>query len=169
MPDLIALGRGDLAAWTAGGGSVATVHGTSPCLPDHAHPAATDRAVGSDLGLTGIASQRRPGGPANTPRDPTRRSGAFAPPRRRYAVGHHPAPSSAARRRADAETTELDTTEAEETFSDWAAARAKRRRGARRQRTAAQPRWGPARGVTESSADTTESQRRIAEMRQELG
>jgi len=45
LPDLIALGRWGPAASTAGGGSVATVHGTSPFDPDHAHSAATDRAV----------------------------------------------------------------------------------------------------------------------------
>jgi len=116
LPDLIALGRGGPAASTAGGGSVATVHGTSPFDPEHAHLAATDRAVASDLGLTETASQRGPGEPANTPRDPRRRGGAFEPPWRQDGAGHGPAPSSAARRRADAETTEFDPTEAEETF-----------------------------------------------------
>ena len=184
LPDLVALGRGDLAASTAGGGSVATVHGTLSCDSDHAHPAATNRAVASDLGLTGIASQRGPGRPANTPRDPTRRGGVFAPPRRRDAVGHHPAPSSAARRRADAETTELDTREAEETFSDWAAARAERRRGASPPADGSAAQMGTRTGRhgrstrgsrrsagrrPETSADTTESQGRIAEMRQEIG
>jgi len=184
LPDLIALGRGGPAASTAGGGSVATVRGKSPFDPDHAHPAATDRAVASDLGLTGIASQRGPGGPANTPRDPTRRGGAFAPPRRRDAGGHHPAPSSAAHRRADADKTELDTTEAEETFSAWAAARAERRRGASPPTDGSAAQMGARTGRhgrssrgsrrsaerrPETSADTTESLLLMAEMRQELG
>ena len=183
MPDLIALGRGGPAASTAGGGSVATVRGTSSFDPDHAHPAATNRAVASDLGLTGIASQRGPGGAANTPRDRTRRGGAFAPPRRRDAVGHHPTPSSAARIRADAERTQLDTTEAEETFSGWAAARAERRRGASPPTDGSAAQMGTRTGRhgrssrgsrrsagrrPETSADTTESQLLMAEMRQEL-
>ena len=130
LPDLIALGRRGPAASTAGGGSVATVHGTSPSDPDHAHPAATDRAVASDQGLTGITSQRGPQGPANTPRDVARRSGVFAPTRHRDTGAICVPPASDTRRGADAETTELDTTEVEETFSAWAAARYTRRRGA---------------------------------------
>ena len=130
LPDLIALGRGGPAASTAGGGSVATVHGTSPFDLDHAHHAATDRVVASDLGLTETASQRGPGGPANTPRDPRRQGSVFAPPRCQDGAGLGPAPSCAARRRADATIAEVDTTEAKETFSAWAAARAGRRRGA---------------------------------------
>jgi len=184
LPDLIALGRGGPAASTAGGGSVATVHGTSPFDPDHAHPAATDRAVASDLGLTGTASQRGPGGPANTPRDPRRRGGAFAPPRRQDGAGHGPAPSSAACRRADAETTEVDTAVAEETFSAWAAARSGRHRGASLPTDGSAAQMGTrtghhgrtARGSRrstrrrpETAADTTESRLLMAEMRQELG
>jgi len=184
LPDLIALGRKSPAASTAGGGSVATVHGTSPFDPDHVHLAATDRAVASDLRPTGTASQRGPGGPANTPRDPRRRSCAFAPPRRLDLAGHDPATSSAARRRADAETTEVDTTEAEETVSAWAAARAERRLGAspRTDGSAAQmgTRTGrhgrTARGSRrstghrpETAADKTESRLLMAEMQQELG
>jgi len=80
LPDLIALGRGGPAASTAGGGSVATVHGTSPFDPDYTHPAATDRAVASDLGLTGTASKRGPGGPRTPPR--TRGAGAALSRRR---------------------------------------------------------------------------------------
>jgi len=184
LPDLIDLGRGGPAASRAGGGSVATVRGASPFDPDHAHPAATDRAVASDQGLTGTTSQRGPGGPANTPRDMARRSGVFAPPRRRDAGASRLLPSSAARRRADAETTELDTTEAEETFSAWAAARTERRRGASpptdgsaaQMRTSSRRRGRSVRGSRrsggrrpETTADTTESQLLMTEIRQELG
>jgi len=87
---LIALGRGGPTASTAGGGSVATVHGTSPFDPDHANPAATDRAVASDQGLTGTTYQQGPGGPANTPRDMLRRRGVFSPPRRRDTGANRP-------------------------------------------------------------------------------
>jgi len=160
LPDLLSLGRGGPAASTAGGSSVATVDGTSLFDPNHAHPAATDLAVDSDQGLTGMTSQWGPGGPANTPRDMARRSGVFAPPRRRDARATRLSPASAARRRADAKTTELDTTEAEETFSAWAAGRrGKARRGSRRA--------GGRR--PEPVADTTESQLLMADMQQELG
>jgi len=184
LPDLIALGRGGPAASTAGGGSVATVHGTSPSGPDHAHPAATDRAVASDQGLTGMTSQRGPGGPANTPRDVARRRGVFAPPRRHDTGATRLSPASDARRRADVETTGLDTTEAEETFSASAAARNARRRGALPPTDCSAAQMGTRsgrRGVAtrrshrsgghrlEPVADTTESQLLMAEMRQDMG
>ena len=184
LPDLIALTRGSPAASTAGSGSVAMVHGTSPSDPDHVYPAATDRAVASDQGLTGMTSQRGPGGPANTPRDEARRSGVFAPPRRHDTGATRLSPASDARRRADVETTGLDTTEAEETFSASAAARNARRRGAlpptdgsaaqmgtRSGRRGAATRRSHRSGghLLEPVADTTESQLLMAEMRQDLG
>jgi len=184
LPDLIALGQGGPAASTAGGGSVATVHGTSPSDPYHAHPAATDRAFASDQGLTGMTSQRGPRGLANTPRDVARRSCVFAPPRRRDTGATRLPPASDARRRADTETKELDTTEAEETFSAWAAARSARRRGASpptdgsaaQMGTRSGRRGHATRGSRRSGghrlepvADTAESPLLMAEMRQELG
>lgn len=115
LPDLIVLGRESPVASTAGCGSVAPVHGASPFDLGHAHPVATDRAIVSDKGLTGTRSQRGSGGPTNTPRDMMRRSGVSARPRRRYARAIRPPPAPAASRWANAETTELDTTEADMT------------------------------------------------------